>query len=136
MAENENENATGVAVTAAIAALGAIHLITAIWIAVAPKNFFDSLATFGVYNSHFLYDVAMFEGGLGIALLASVKWSGLRTGAVAAALATSVLHAINHWFDINAAQPGSHADVIGALSVTLLATVTAWLLYALTRPAA
>lgn len=121
---------------AGIAALGVIHLITAVWIVVAPQNFFDNLATFGVYNSHFLYDVAMFEGGLAIALLASLRWQALRAGAVAAALATSVLHAVNHWFDINAAQAGSHADVFGAISVSLLTAASAWLLYAITRPAA
>lgn len=119
-----------------IAAIGIVHLVTAAWMVIAPRSFFEHIATFGEYNSHFQNDIAAFEAGLGMALLAAVKWPALRIGAVAATFATTTLHAINHWFDINAANAGSHADVFGAIAVTALAIATGWLLFALTRSAA
>lgn len=124
------------AVVLAIAAIGIVHLVTAAWMVIAPRSFFEHIATFGEYNSHFQNDIAAFEAGLGLALLAAVKWPALRIGAVGATFATTTLHAINHWFDFNAANAGSHTDVFGAIAVTTLAIATGWLLYALTRPAA
>ena len=86
-------------VVVGIAAIGIVHLVTAAWMVIAPRSFFEHIATFGEYNSHFQNDIAAFEAGLGMALLAAVKWPALRIGAVAATFATTTLHAINHWFD-------------------------------------
>ncbi len=122
-------------IVAATVAIGVVHLVTAIWMVVAPRSFFDTLATFGVYNEHFQYDLAAFEAGIGLALLAAAKWTSLRVGAVATAFAVTTFHAVNHWFDINAANDGSHADLFGAVSLTGLAIATGWLLLAV-RPTA
>ncbi|MBB4663864.1 hypothetical protein [Conexibacter arvalis] len=71
--------------------------------------------------------------GLGIALAASVRWAALRAGALAAATAAVGFHAVNHWVDLGAEEPGTHAGVIGALSQTSLAIVCAVLLVVVIR---
>jgi hypothetical protein len=108
------------AVPLGIAALGVIQVLTAAWIVVAPHSFFDSVAPFGAYNSHFLGDVAAFQGGVGVALLVSLAVPALRAGALAAVLGMNGFHMISHWIDVNDAHPGSNADVFDAISVTLL----------------
>jgi hypothetical protein len=68
---------------------------------------------------------------LGVALGAGVVVPAVRAGALAAALATTGFHALNHWIDVNHAHPGSSAGVGDALALTVLFVLTA----ALTRAA-
>ena len=117
-------------VVPAIALIAAIQLGTALWMIVAPHDFFDRVGPFGIYNGHYLADAAAFEGGLGVALAASLAWPALRAGALAATLASTALHAINHWADVGDAHPGTSAGITDAVSLTLLALALAWLLRA------
>src|SRR3954467_11624064 len=91
------------AVTIGTAVLGGIQVLTALSIVLAPHSFFDNAGPFGAYNSHYLGDVAAFQGGMGLALLASL-WlpalRALRAGALAVTAAATGLHAINHWIDV------------------------------------
>jgi hypothetical protein len=111
-----------------IGLLALIDLGTAIWIVVAPHSFFDNVGPFGPYNSHYLGDAAALIGGIGLALAASLRWPALRAGALAVALASTGLHAINHWIDVNDAHAGSDAGIGDAISITVLALFTAYLL--------
>lgn len=112
----------------AIALVAAIQLGSALWMVVDPRGFFEQLGPFGVYNGHYLRDAAGFQGGLGLALVASLAWPVLRAGAVAATLASVALHAVNHWVDVGEAHPGSDAGIVDAVSLTLLAIVLVGLL--------
>jgi len=123
----------GTYVPAGIALLALLNLGPAIWIAVAPHSFFHQIGPFGTYNGHFLGDAAAFEGGIGLALAAAVRWPALRAGALAAALGATALHALNHWIDVNHAHAGSNAGATDAISLTLLALFTAVLLAAQLR---
>jgi hypothetical protein len=120
-------------VVPAIALIAAIQLGTALWMVVDPRGFFEQLGPFGVYNSHYLGDAAAFVGGLGLALAASLAWPVLRAGAVAATLASTALHAVNHWVDVGDAHAGSDAGIVDAISLTLLSVVLAWLLRVIVR---
>jgi hypothetical protein len=113
-----------------IGLLALIDLGTAIWIVVAPHSFFDNVGPFGPYNSHYLGDAAALQGGIGLALAASLRWPALRAGALAVALASTGLHAINHWIDVNDAHAGSDAGAGDAISITVLALFAAYLLRA------
>jgi hypothetical protein len=104
--------------------LAAVQLVTAGWMLVAPHSFFRTVGPFGAYNGHYLLDAAALTGGVGVALAASVRWTGLRPGALAAMAATTGLHAVNHWADVSDAHPGSDAGVADAVSLTLLFAVT------------
>lgn len=117
-----------------IAVFAAIQIGVSLWMVLAPRSFFENLGPFGVYNGHYLRDTAAFQGGIGLALAASIWFRALRPGAVAALLAAFVLHAINHFVDINAANGDSHADVIDAISITLGALAIGWLLARVLRP--
>jgi len=116
-----------------IALVAAIQLGTALWMVLAPHGFFDRVGPFGVYNGHYVADAAAFQGGLGVALAASLAWPALRAGAVAAALASTALHAINHWADVGDAHAGTSAGLTDAISLTALALALAWLLRAVLR---
>ncbi len=121
-------------VTPAIAVIAAIQLGTALWMVVAPHDFFEQVGPFGVYNGHYLRDAAAFQGGLGLALAAALVWPALRAGALAAMLATTALHAVNHWVDVGEAHAGSSAGIVDAVSLTVLAVVLAGLLRLVLRP--
>lgn len=120
-------------VTVAIAAFAFLELATSLWMIAAPQSFFTHIGPFGPFNGHYLRDVAAFQAGIGLALLASVWVRPLRPGAVCALLAASALHGINHFVDINAANGDSSADVIDAISITLSVFVIAWLFAATLR---
>jgi len=111
-----------------LVALG--YLIPAVWILAAPHGFFHQIGPFGAYNGHYLRDAAAFQGGVGAALTAALVWPALRTGALAAALGVTALHAINHWVDVGAAHTGSNAGATDAISLTVLAVAIAGLLRA------
>jgi len=103
--------------------LGLTQLIPALWIVIAPHSFFDHVGPFGVYNSHYLGDAAAFQAGIAVPLIAAAWWEPLRAGALAIGLATVTFHAINHWIDVNAAHPGSNADIADAILLTVLAAL-------------
>jgi hypothetical protein len=102
-------------------ALGLTQLVPALWIVVAPHSFFTHVGPFGPYNGHYLGDAASFQAGIGVALIAAARFEALRAGALAVAVATVGIHAINHWIDVNNAHAGSDAGVIDAILLTVLA---------------
>jgi hypothetical protein len=104
--------------------LGLAQLVPALWIVIAPHSFFDHVGPFGTYNSHYLGDAAAFQAGIGLPLIAAARFENLRAGALAIALASVSVHAVNHWIDVNDAHPGSNADVTDALLLTILALFT------------
>jgi hypothetical protein len=111
-----------------ISAIAGAQLVTALLILLAPHWFFASVGNFGVYNGHYLGDAGTTTMGAGLGLLASLKWNALRAGALATNLAMIAAHAVNHWIDIGNANPGSSAGVFGAVSLSLLAGATAFVL--------
>jgi hypothetical protein len=104
--------------------LGLAQLVPALWIVIAPHSFFDHVGPFGTYNSHYLGDAAAFQAGIGLPLIAAARFENLRAGALAIALASVAVHAVNHWIDVNDAHPGSNADVTDAILLTVLALFT------------
>ncbi len=116
-----------------IALLALVQLVTAAAIVLAPHWFFDTVGAFGPYNSHYVGDTAAFQAGLGAALAAALAVPCLRPGALAAALATTGFHALNHWIDVKDAHPGSAAGVGDAVALTILFALTAVLTRAAVR---
>lgn len=122
-------------VTVGIAVIAAAQLITAALILITPHWFFENIGTFGVFNGHYLGDAGTMTLGAGLGLLASLKYTALRVGAIGTNLAIISAHAVNHWFDVGNAHPGSNAGISAAVSLTLLVAATAYLLRAATRTA-
>ena len=90
----------------ALGILGLTQLAVGLWLAIGPDSFVDNIAPFGPADHHFLRDLATFQAGIGIALLAAVGRPAWRVPILFAALAQNALHTINHLFDVGGTDPG------------------------------
>ena len=86
--------------------LGLYQLALGLWIAVAPRSFFDVLGDFGARNVHYLRDDASWELALAVAALLAVGRPRWRVPVIALALVHFSLHALNHLVDVSDADPG------------------------------
>ncbi|MGH2905539.1 MAG: hypothetical protein ACRDKI_02075 [Solirubrobacterales bacterium] len=116
------------AVPLTIAALGVSQILISLWMVAAPHSFFEHVGPFGTYNSHYVGDVAAFQAGIGLALLASYWVPALRLGALFAMLSAVGLHVINHVVDISDAHAGSSAGWLDVLTISALFVLVAYLL--------
>jgi hypothetical protein len=90
----------------ALGVLGLTQLLIGAWLAIDPDSFVDEIAPYGPADHHFLRDLASFQAGIGIALIAAVGRPAWRVPVLFAAFAMSALHTINHLFDIANTDPG------------------------------
>lgn len=111
----------------ALGILGVTQLLIGVWLAVGPDSFVDEIAAFGPAEHHFLRDIATFQAGIGIALLAAVGRPAWRVPILFAALAQSALHTVNHLFDIGGTDPGWQGPV-NFVSLLLLTGAYAYLM--------
>ena len=111
----------------ALAILGATQLAIGVWLAIGPDSFVEEVAAFGPADHHFLRDVATFQAGIGIALLAAIGRPSWRVPVLFAALAQSALHTVNHLFDIGGTDPGWQGPV-NFVSLLLLTGAFAYLM--------
>ena len=109
-------------VVAVVAGLGFVLL--GLWGFIAPRSFFDAVATFEPYNQHFTQDVGTFQVGFGVTLLVAVL-SARTDGLAVALLGTGVgsaLHAVSHMIGHDlGGRPESDIPVFTALALVLLA---------------
>jgi hypothetical protein len=111
----------------ALGILGLTQIAIGAWLAIGPDSFVDNIAPFGPADHHFLRDLATFQGGVGIALLAAVGRPAWRVPILFAALAQSTLHTVNHLFDIGGTDPGWYGPANFA-SLLLLTGTYAYLM--------
>jgi hypothetical protein len=81
------------------------ELALAVFMAVAPHAFYKAIGPFGVFNPHYLRDVASFEGAIGVALLVSLRRRSWRAPVLALTTFQYALHSVNHLLDIGKAHP-------------------------------
>jgi hypothetical protein len=111
--------------------LGGYHVILGIAMAVAPRDFYESIAGYPPYNDHFLRDVATFYLALGaVTLLASARRSW-QVPILAFTVAQYGLHVINHIVDVTDSEPGWHGPA-NVVSLALIGAL-AWWLYQLAK---
>lgn len=109
------------------AAVGAVVALQGLWAFLAPRSFYDTLATFPPYNSHFLRDIGAIQLGVGVAGVVGA----LRVRAVVAGLAGLVAfqvpHVYSHVVDRdNGGRPGLDIPALGLLALlTVVALVVA-----------
>jgi hypothetical protein len=107
-------------VAPALAAGALFFLVTGAWAFLAPRSFFDSIATYPPYNEHLFHDLGAYGVGIGVALLIALAGrTGLITASVGAAVA-SVLHAVAHWMDRDLGGRRSDPWFITGLAVVLV----------------
>jgi hypothetical protein len=107
-------------VTVVVIAVGLFNLAIGIWAFVAPRSFFDALATFPPYNEHFLHDAGAFQMGLGVALLAALR---IRDGLVVAMIGgavAGVVHTLSHIIDSDLGGKATDPIGLGFLAAALV----------------
>lgn len=93
-------------VSVGIAAFAAVELGLAIFMAVDPRAFFsEGIGGFDAYNSHYIRDVASFEGALGVALALALSRRSWRVPVLALTTMQFAFHSLNHLIDIGKAHP-------------------------------
>ena len=103
--------------------VGAFFALQGVWAFLAPRSWFDTLATFEPYNRHFIHDIGTFQIGLGVAgILAALRLKPLVVG-LGALSAFQVLHLLSHVIDRDiGGRPGFDIPALGALAaVTVIA---------------
>ena len=99
-------------------------LASGIWAFVAPRSFYDQLATFPPYNRHLLHDIGAFQIGIGVALLLALRWTDARFVVLAAAAAGASVHLVSHIIDHDLGGKDSDVFGLGALAVLLVIAAT------------
>lgn len=111
-------------------AVGAAIVVQGLWAFLAPRSFYDALATFPPYNSHFLRDIGAIQIGVGVAGVVGALRVRAAVAGLAGLVAFQIPHVYSHVVDRdNGGRPGFD---IPALS--LLALVTAVALVLAFRP--
>jgi hypothetical protein len=108
-------------------AIGAVIAAQGVWAFVAPRSFFDTLATFDPYNAHFIRDIGTIQIGVGVA---GIVGAARRADAVIvglAGLATfQVLHVVSHAVDHDkGGRPGFDIPALSALALLTAAALVA-----------
>ena len=113
-------------------ALAVVHLLTGLWQFLAPGNFYETVASFGARNDHFVRDVASISVALGAGFLLAARRPAWRVPILAVASVQYVVHAISHVIDAGKAEP----TWLGPGTVVLLVLSLGLLVYLLRRSAA
>ncbi|MCA1726989.1 MAG: hypothetical protein LC722_04880 [Actinobacteria bacterium] len=98
-------------------------LVTGAWAFLAPRSFFDVVATYPPYNVHLFHDLGAFQLGIGAALVAGLLGrGGLATGLWGAAAGT-VVHALSHVMDADRGGRSSDPVLFGLLAAVIVAAL-------------
>jgi hypothetical protein len=99
---------------------GVVNAVGGAWAFLAPRSFYENVASFEPYNLHLLHDVGAFQLGLGATLLAALVWRDALLVALAGGTVGAVVHAVSHVLDQDLGGRGSDPWTLGALALLLL----------------
>jgi len=99
------------------AALG--MLVAGAWCWVDPASF--AAATNWPEHEHFLHDAGAFQLGIGVMLLAALRWRDALAVVLAGAAFTNGLHAVNHAMDLDLGGRASDPWLLAVLALVALA---------------
>lgn len=121
------------ALVGGLALLVVYHLVLAVWMAAAPRSFFENVGPFGAYNGHYVRDTATFEAALAFGFAVAVRRASWRLPLLAVTTLQFALHGVNHLVDVD----GAHPAWVGWFDFLSLAVATVLLggLLALSRKA-
>jgi len=121
-----------IALRPVLALLGVYHLLLGAVMVIAPRTFFDEIAHYGVYNDHYIRDVATFYLALGGCLLVAVGRASWQVPLLTFALVQYALHVLNHVWDVADAEP-AWIGPANLVSLALIAVLIGWLVRASPR---
>ena len=119
-------------IVAGLVAFAATHFALAIFMALAPHEFYTAIGPFGARNDHYVRDVASYNAALGVGFLIAVRRPSWRVPVLAITTIQFALHSVNHLIDIGDAHP----EWIGYFDFFALAAAAlqlGWLLRASAR---
>jgi hypothetical protein len=103
-----------------------VWVLNGAWAFVAPRSFYDTVATFPPYNIHFIHDIGAFSIGLGAVIglaMGMKRWSAPKSALMGVGIGSAV-HLVSHIVDYDI-KP-SVTDLIGLglwAAITLAAAV-------------
>ncbi len=109
-----------------IVAVAAVNLALGLWMALAPRSFFDAIADFGRYNSHDLRDISTWYLATGAALLLAAPRAGWRVPLLLFAAVQSSAHMVNHLIDVGDSEP-SWVGPVDVLTLAAAAVLLGWI---------
>lgn len=113
-------------VTLIVAAVGLFNLAVGVWAFLAPRSFFDTVATFPPFNEHLFHDLGAFQGALGLVLILALR---IRDGLVVAMIGNlvgAIVHFFSHLIDSDLGGRSTDPVAVGFMAAAL---VFALLLY-------
>lgn len=105
---------TRIITTACVVIVGVSMLVFGVWAWLAPYSF-AHFTNFPL-NIHFLHDAGVFQIGIGVGLLASIKYADAIAVTLTAFFIANTLHAVNHATDLHLGGHPSDALFLGTLS--------------------
>lgn len=100
---------------------GATFLLFGTWAFVAPRSFFDAVATFEPYNAHLLRDIGAFQIGLGAVLVLVTTLRDAHGGALLGVGLGAAFHAVGHVLDRDlGGSPAIDIPTFAIIAVVLL----------------
>lgn len=106
--------------TMIVLAVGLFNLGVGVWAFVAPRSFFDVVATFPPFNEHLFHDLGAFQGALGATLLIGLR---VRNGLIVAMLGNllgATAHFISHLIDSDLGGRSTDPIAMGFLAAALV----------------
>lgn len=103
--------------------VGATLVLQGAWAFVAPRSFYDTLATFEPYHPHFLRDIGTALIGVGAAAVVAALHPRALVAGLAGLTAFQVLHVVSHIIDRD--RGGNPAVDIPLFSILALVTAAA-----------
>ncbi len=110
---------------ALVAVVGVMATVLGLWALATPQSFYDQVAVYPPYSPHLVHDLGAFQAGLGLSLLASLRWPALLPGALAANLVAALLHTLAHVEDLGRGGHFYDMPVVAAVAV-ILVLAAAW----------
>lgn len=111
-------------VTVGVAAFAVIQIGLALFMAASPHGFYTAVGPFGLFNAHYIRDVASFYGAIGIGLVIAIRRVAWRVPVLALTTIQYALHSVNHLIDIGNAHPAwtGYFDFFSLAAATVLLT--------------
>jgi hypothetical protein len=107
-------------ITAVIVLAGIFHVGFGAWAFIAPRSFYDVIATYPPYNVHFLHDIGAFLLGIGATLVATLAWQDAKAVALLGGSVAAVVHWLSHIIDREVGGATSEPWTLGAFALLLV----------------
>jgi hypothetical protein len=112
-------NARRIALAAAL--FGVVFFAgTGAWAFIAPRSFYDTLATYPPYGRHLFHDIGAFQLGIAAGLVAGIARRRPMAVGLWGATVASIVHALSHWIDHDLGGRTTDPYLVTAVAVALV----------------